>query len=139
MIRQDVTLEILNTKYNSNMCAFIGIEYTEIGEDYLCAKMPVNERTRQPLGLLHGGASVVLAESVGSLASNLCVDNTKQYCVGLSINANHIKSLTEGFVYAKAESVHIGGKTHIWNIKVTTEDEELVCMSRLTVAVLDKK
>jgi len=139
MIRQDVTLEILNSKYNSNMCEFIGIEYTEIGKDYLCAKMPVSERTRQPLGLLHGGASVVLAESVGSLASNLCVDNTKQYCVGLSINANHVKSLTEGFVYAKAEALHIGGKTHIWNIKVTTEDDELVCMSRLTVAVLDKK
>jgi len=139
MIRQDVTLELLNTKLNSNMCRFIGMEYTEIGENYLCAKMPVNERTRQPLGLLHGGASVVLAESVGSLASNLCVDDDKQYCVGLSINANHIKSVSEGYVYAKAEAVHIGGKTHIWSIKVTSEKDELICMSRLTVAVLDKK
>jgi len=139
MISKDATPELINSKYNDNMCTFLGIEYTEVGEDYICAKMPVDERTKQPFGLLHGGASVVLAESIGSLASNLCVDISKQHCVGLSINANHVKSVTEGYVYARAEAVHLGGKTHIWSIRITNEYGDLVCISRLTVAVLDKK
>jgi len=139
MIRQDATPELLNKEYNGNMCSHIGIEYTEVGSDYICAKMPVDERTRQPIGVLHGGASVVLAESIGSLASNLCVNLEKQYCVGLSINANHVKSVKEGYVFAKAKAVHIGGTTHIWNIEVKNEAGDLVCVSRLTVAVLNKK
>lgn len=139
MIRKDVTPEIINAKYNDNMCTFLGIEYTEVGEDYICAKMPVNERTRQPFGLLHGGASVVLAESIGSLASNLCVDMEKYHCVGLSINANHVRSETEGYVYAKATAVHVGRTTHIWGIEIKNEAGKLVCTSRLTVAVVNKR
>ncbi len=139
MINQNVTVDFLNERFNNNMTQLIGIEYTELGEDYIKGKMPVDERTKQPLGLLHGGASVVFAESLGSLASNLCVDQTKHYCVGLEINANHVKSATEGYVYGTAKAVHIGKKTHIWEIKITNDAQQLVCVSRLTVAVMDKK
>lgn len=100
--------------------------------------MPVDARTRQPYGILHGGASVVLAETLGSMASNFCVDQSKYVCVGLEINANHVKSVAEGFVYGKAQAVHIGKKTHIWDIRIVNEKKELVCISRLTIAVLDK-
>lgn len=139
MINAKITPEFLNKNYNTNMTAFLGIEYTEVGEDYICGKMPVDERTRQPIGILHGGASVVLAETLGSVASNFNIDLTKQYCVGLDINANHIRSVTEGFVYGRAEAVHIGSKTHVWEIRITNEADQLVCTSRLTVVVLERK
>lgn len=139
MIDKNITLEVINTQFNINISKHLGIEYTLIGEDFLCGKMPVDERTKQPLGLLHGGASVVLAESLGSLASNLCVDREKQYCVGIEVNANHLKSATSGYVYGKALALHIGKRTHVWEIKIINEAQELVCVSRLTVAVMDKK
>ena len=139
MINQNITVDVLNEKFNLNMTQHLGIEYTEVGEDFVSGKMPVDERTKQPMGLLHGGASVVLAETLGSVASNLCIDQTKQYCVGLEINANHVKSATKGFVHGIAKSVHIGKKTHIWEIKISNEADQLVCISRLTVAVIDKK
>jgi len=101
--------------------------------------MPVDHRTHQPLGLLHGGASVTLAETLGSMAATLCVDETKQFCVGLEINANHIRSLKEGFVKGIAKPIHIGKKTHVWEIRITTPNDDLVCVSRITMAVLDKK
>jgi 1,4-dihydroxy-2-naphthoyl-CoA hydrolase len=101
--------------------------------------MPVDQTTVQPFGLLHGGASVALAETLGSFGSNFCVDQDKQFCVGLEINANHIRSVTGGYVYGKAQIVHLGKKTHIWEIRINNNNEELVCISRLTVAVLDKK
>ncbi len=139
MIDLNITVDDLNQKYNINMTQHLGIIYTEIGKDFVSGKMPVDKRTKQPMGLLHGGASVVLAETLGSVASNLCVNQTKYACVGLEINANHIKSATEGFVHGTAKAVHIGRKTHIWEIKITNDNDNLVCISRLTVAIIDKK
>lgn len=139
MFSSDITIEILNQKYNHNMSDHIGIEFTEIGDNYLSAKMPVDTRTMQPYGVLHGGASVVLAESIGSLASNLLVDQTKQFCSGLEINANHVKSISGGYVFGKATILHKGKRTHVWDIKITNLAGDLICVSRLTVAVLDKK
>lgn len=139
MIDKNITVDFLNERFNNNMTQHLGIIYTKIGENFIEGKMPVNERTKQPLGLLHGGASVVLAESLGSIASNFSIDQTKQYCVGLEINANHIKSATEGYVHGLATAIHMGKKTHIWEIKITNDKEQLVCISRLTVAVIDKK
>jgi 1,4-dihydroxy-2-naphthoyl-CoA hydrolase len=114
----------------------IGIEWTELGEDFLSARMPVDHRTRQPYGLLHGGASVALAETLGSVAAAMVVDDTKFYCVGLDINANHIRSAREGFVTGIAKPLHIGASTHVWEIKIYDEREKLICVSRLTVAIL---
>jgi 1,4-dihydroxy-2-naphthoyl-CoA hydrolase len=130
------TPESLNANAVGNMTNHIGIEFTEVGADYLCAKMPVDNRTKQPFGLLHGGASVVLAETLGSIAANLVVDNSKQYCVGLDINANHLKSVQGGFVYGKTTALHIGRSTQVWEIKITDEKNNLICISRLTVAVV---
>ena len=138
MIPLSVTVDLLNT-YTINMAGHIGIQFTDVGSNFMCAKMPVDERTKQPMGLLHGGASVVLAESLGSLASNVMVDQSKQYCVGLEINANHLKSVSSGYVYGRATIVHAGKKTHVWDIRITNENNELVCISRLTVAVVDKR
>jgi 1,4-dihydroxy-2-naphthoyl-CoA hydrolase len=136
---QEVTPQYLNDKWNSKMPAFLGIEYTEVGPDYLIAKMPVNEQTKQPMGILHGGASVVLAETVGSVAANIIAMPQGKTCVGLDINANHIKSAKEGYVFAKGTPVHLGGKTQVWAIEITNEEQQIVCVSRLTLAVLDKK
>lgn len=121
------------------MVNHLGIEVTEIGADYLKGKMPVDHRTTQPFGILHGGASVSLAETLGSIASSISVDQTKQYCVGLDINANHIRSVREGFVFGIAKPLHVGKKTHVWEIKITNEADQLVCISRLTMAVIDIK
>ena len=114
----------------------IGIEWKELGEDFLSARMPVDHRTRQPYGLLHGGASVALAETLGSVAAAMVVDDAKFYCVGLDINANHIRSAREGFVTGIAKPLHIGASTHVWEIKIYDEREKLICVSRLTVAIL---
>jgi 1,4-dihydroxy-2-naphthoyl-CoA hydrolase len=121
------------------MAARIGIEFTAIGEDFLEATMPVDHRTHQPLGLLHGGASVTLAETLGSVAATLCVDETKQFCVGLEINANHIRGVKDGYVKGITKPIHIGKKTQVWEIRITTASGELVCISRITMAVLDRK
>jgi len=115
-----------------NMDKTLGIEVTEIGDDYIVAKMPVTEKTKQPYGILHGGASCVLAESIGSTAAALSMDGSKKYPVGIEINANHISSPTEGFVHAKAVPVHIGGSTSVWNIDITDDAGKRVCYSRFT-------
>lgn len=115
----------------------LGIEFIEYGDDYLKAKMPVDERTHQPFGLLHGGASCVLAESLGSMAGAFCVEWGKQYVVGLEINANHISSVRDGYVVGTARPVHIGRSTQVWDIRIETEAGKLVCVSRLTLAVKD--
>ena len=115
-----------------NMDKALGIEVIEIGDDYIVAKMPVTEKTKQPYGILHGGASCVLAESIGSTAAALSMDGSKKYPVGIEINANHISSPTEGFVYAKAVPVHIGGSTSVWNIDITDDAGKRVCYSRFT-------
>lgn len=119
---------------------WLGIEFLELGEDYILAKMPVDHRTKQPFGLLHGGASVVLAETLGSVASVLLInDLSKQAAVGLEVNANHLRGVRSGWVYGKVCPVHIGRKTHIWEIKITDEQEKLVCISRLTVMIVGLK
>ncbi len=135
----DLKLEAFAHLGKGNMGEHLGIEFLEIGEDYLLAKMPVDHRTKQPLGLLHGGASVVLAETMGSVGAMLTVDPSKFYCVGLEVNANHIKSATNGFVYGKATPIHVGRKTQVWEIKISTEGGQLVCASRITMVVLERK
>jgi 1,4-dihydroxy-2-naphthoyl-CoA hydrolase len=129
---------VTNLFMKDNMIGFIGIECCEVGDDYLKGKMPVDNRTKQSAGLLHGGANVVLAESIGSLAANLCVDQEKFYAVGLEINANHIRTKHDGWVYGTAKPIHIGQSTQIWEIKITDENEKLMCIVRHTVAVLPK-
>ena len=134
--KSDVDIVQLNNDIQGNMAGFLGVEFIEVGDDFLCAHMPVNHKTHQSIGLLHGGASCVLAETVGSRAANYCVDNTTHYCVGLDINANHICSIKSGLVIAKATPIHLGGKTQVWQIMITNEDNRLICISRLTLAVL---
>ena len=139
MFATEVNPEQLQGMCQNTLIAQLGIEFTEIGEGYIKGKMPVDHRTQQPLGLLHGGASVALAETLGSAAASLTVDPAKQYCVGLEINANHVKSTREGFVYGLAKPLHLGKRTQIWEIRITNEADELVCISRITLAVMDKK
>ncbi|MHC2992410.1 thioesterase [Pontibacter sp. HJ8] len=135
----DSTLEKLQQWRKNTMVEHLGIELTEHGEGFLCGKMPVDHRTHQPMGLLHGGASVALAETLASIGAALSVDLTKKACVGLEINANHIRGVREGWVYGRASAVHIGRSTQVWEVKITNETGELVCLSRMTVAVIDKK
>ncbi|SFE87184.1 1,4-dihydroxy-2-naphthoyl-CoA hydrolase [Chitinophaga sp. CF118] len=135
----DVSLDQLNDSGKNTMSAHLGMEFTEIGPDYLRIMMPVNHLTRQPYGLLHGGASAALAETVGSVASSLIIDHSKQICVGLDINANHIKGVRDGYVHAIARPLHIGATTHVWDIRICDDHNKLVCISRLTVAIRDKK
>ncbi len=122
----------------NTMNEYIGIELTEVGEDWLKATMPVDHRTKQAYGILHGGASATLAETIGSFASAMVVDQEKYFVVGLEINANHIRSVKEGFVTGIARPIHIGGMTHVWDIRMTDGNGKLTCISRLTVAVLKR-
>lgn len=131
-------IEALNKMSKNTMVEWLGIEITELGENYLKAKMPVDHRTVQPARILHGGASVVLAETLGSIGGSLCIDPAKQYCVGLEINANHIRPAKDGYVYGHCEILHLGKKTQIWEIKIYNEEKKLVCISRLTLAVIEK-
>ena len=135
----ELTLEHWKSFASNTMNEWIGIELTELGEDWLKARMPVDHRTRQAYGILHGGASVTLAETIGSIASAMIIDPDKFFCVGLEINANHIRSARDGFVTGIAKPVHIGGLTHIWEIRITDEEGKLTCISRLTVAILHRK
>jgi 1,4-dihydroxy-2-naphthoyl-CoA hydrolase len=132
-------LDDLNKMSVNNMLETLGIVFTRVGDDFIEAKMPVDHRTVQPFGLLHGGASVTLAETLGSVAAFCCLDPAKQYCVGLDINANHIKAVRDGFVTGRVSPLHIGKKTHVWEIKITDDNGGLVCVSRITMAILDKK
>ena len=127
------------TEFNRNtMATNIGLELTDIGDQYVCGKIPVDNRTIQPYGLLHGGASVALAETLGSIAGNLQVDQKKEMVVGISINANHLKSVKNGWVYGKAVPIKIGKRIHVWSIQITNESKEMICISRLTLAVIEK-
>lgn len=126
---------------NANMGTYIGIEFTGIGDDYICASMPVDDRTVQPFNRLHGGASCVLSESLGSVAAWMCIDNDKYAAVGLEINANHISTAWngDGNVIGKCTPMHIGKSTHVWQTDIThAETGKRVCISRLTVAIIDK-
>ena len=134
------SLEHLNNFGENTLLSNLGIEVTEIGDDYIIAKMPVDARTVQPARILHGGASVALAESLGSYASTLCInDNAKKQPVGIEINASHLSSAREGtFVYGKVSPLRIGRTMHFWQINITNEEGKLVCVSRLTVAIVER-
>ncbi|MEZ4698854.1 MAG: hotdog fold thioesterase [Rhodothermales bacterium] len=133
-----VDLDAVNALGHGAMPGYHDIVCTEVGDDYLVATMPVDHRTHTPHGVLHGGASVVLAETVGSLAGTLCVDWERQVCVGLEINANHIRSVRDGIVAGTARPLHLGKRTQVWNIEIRDEAGRLVCVSRLTLAVIDR-
>ena len=123
----------------NTMSEWIGIEWVEIGDHFMKARMPVDHRTNQPYGLMHGGASCVLAETIGSVASAMVIDHSKFYCVGLEINANHLRSVREGWVTGIAIPLHLGGTTQVWDIKIYDEKDKLVCVSRHTVAIIPRK
>ncbi|MFW2477823.1 MAG: hotdog fold thioesterase [Sediminibacterium sp.] len=123
----------------NTMGEHLGMVFTEIGDDYIKATMPVDHRTKQPYGLLHGGASVALAETLGSVGAALTVDPLKAICVGQEINANHLRSVRSGLVTGIAKPIHIGASSQVWEIKIYDEIEKLVCISRLTVAVLKSR
>ena len=139
MFTPGINVDDINRFGEKCMVGHLAIEVIEIGEDYVKGKMPVDHRTTQPYGILHGGASVALAESLGSLAATFTVDQTKQYCVGLDINANHVRSVKSGYVFGVARPLHIGKSTQVWEIKITNEEDKLVCVSRITMAVMDIK
>jgi 1,4-dihydroxy-2-naphthoyl-CoA hydrolase len=136
---KDLSLDMLKTLGPNTMAAYIGIEWEEVGEDFIKARMPVDHRTNQPYGLLHGGASCVLAETLGSVGSAMVIDHSKFYCVGIEINANHIRGVREGFVSGIVTPLHLGNSTHVWDIKIYDERQKLVCVSRLTVAILKRQ
>ena len=135
---QPFKLDDLNNYQQHTLVTHLGIRYTEIGDDYLKAVMPVDERTKQPAGILHGGASVALAETLGSTGANLAVDRKQKLCVGLDINANHIRAMRSGEVTGTARPLHIGGSTQVWEIRIADEADRLVCISRITMAVLER-
>src|SRR5450432_1595801 len=134
--KKDLSIADLEPLGKDTMAEHIGIEWKELGEDFLSARMAVDNRTKQPYGLLHGGASVALAETLGSVAAAMVIDSNKFYCVGLEINANHVRSAREGFVTGIARPIHMGASTHVWDIKIYDEKEKLVCVSRITVVIL---
>jgi len=136
---KSLELPALKTFAPATMAEHLGMEWAGLGLDSLSIKMPVDHRTHQPYGLLHGGASCALAETVGSIASWLVIDTGKFICVGLEINANHVRGIKSGFVTATATPLHLGSTTHVWDIKIKDEEERLICISRLTVAILNKK
>jgi 1,4-dihydroxy-2-naphthoyl-CoA hydrolase len=137
--RVSPTPEELTARGRGSMPGNLGIRFTEVGPDFLRATMPVDERTRQPFGLLHGGASVTLAETVGSIASMLCVDTERYMCVGQEINANHLRGVASGSVTASARPFHLGNRSHVWHIEIRDERDSLVCVSRLTMAVVERR
>jgi 1,4-dihydroxy-2-naphthoyl-CoA hydrolase len=131
--------QIINARNNDSLVGHLGIKITAITEEYVEGTMPVDQRTHQPYGILHGGASVVLAETLGSIASNINIDMDKFYSVGLDINANHISAVRNGHVIGRAKPLHMGRSTHVWEIRITTPQDKLVCISRLTMAIVPKK
>ena len=137
--KQDVSLDRINTWSRNTLAQTIGIRITEIGDDYVRGTLPVDARTHQPFGLLHGGASVALAETLGSLAGNLCLDANTELAVGLDINANHVRGVTHGTVTGTARALHLGRTTQVWEIRIEDEAQRLVCISRLTLAVVPRK
>lgn len=135
---REYTVDELNSRPKNHIGALLGIKFTAIGDDFLEGTMPVDERTHQPAGILHGGASVVLAETLGSIASYMCIDGEKYLAVGLEVNANHLRPVTKGLVKGVCKPIHIGAKTHVWDIKLYTDKGKLNCVSRLTVAIIPK-
>jgi 1,4-dihydroxy-2-naphthoyl-CoA hydrolase len=137
--KQQTDLDTMNSWSRDTAGEALGIRFTELGTDYLRGTMPVDSRTRQPFGLLHGGASVLLAETLGSLAANLCLDPAAELAVGLDINANHLRAVQSGEVTGTARPLHIGRTTQVWEIRIVTDKDELCCIARLTVAVVPRR
>ncbi len=137
--RQRPTVEALNALSRNTLLEQLEIRFTEVGDDYLVATMPVDARTHQPFGLLHGGASAVLSESLGSSGANCCLDMAREYAVGLEINANHVRAVRHGLVTGTARPVHIGRRTQVWETRIEDEAGRLVCVSRLTLAVMPRE
>lgn len=133
------TLEALVRVHQNTMVEHLGIEILEIGEDFIKARMPVDRRTIQPYGILHGGASVALAETLGSVASSLSLDVNRKLAVGMEINANHLRPVRSGWVYGVVRPIHLGRTTQVWEIRISDEAEKLVCISRITLAILDRE
>lgn len=136
--RRRPTVEALNAMTSDTLMEAIEIRFTEVGDDYLVATMPVDARTHQPFGLLHGGATAALAETLGSAAANCCLDTDAEYAVGLEINANHLRAVRHGKVTGTARPVHLGRRTQVWDTRVEDEAGKLVCVSRLTLAVMPR-
>jgi uncharacterized protein (TIGR00369 family) len=134
--RVPASVAALNAQASGTLASHLGIEVVALGADFVRASMPVDARTRQPFGLLHGGASVVLAETLGSIAANLCLDPATQVAVGVEINANHLRAVRDGVVTGTARPLHVGRATQVWEIRIEDERQRLVCVSRLTVAVV---
>lgn len=132
---KEISLESINNSEVGSSSQHLGIEFTECGDNYIVARMPVDHRTRQSYGILNGGASCLLAETVGSHASSLCLDLDKEHCVGLDINANHIRSVSSGYVYGTGRPIHLGRSTHVWEIIIRDEEQRIVCVSRLTMMI----
>ena len=132
------TLADLNGNRDNTLIGNLGILFTEIGDDFVRATMPVDARTVQPYGLLHGGASVALAETLGSMGAAMCVDADEYQVVGQEINANHVRAARSGLVTGTARAVHLGGRTHVWSIEIVNEAQKLVCISRITMAVIKR-
>ena len=138
IFRAGVDLQALNAQSRGTLIERMGIKFTELGADFLVGTMPVDPRTLQPYGLLHGGASVALAETLGSTAGNLCVDDGEM-CVGVEINANHLHAVRDGHVTGTARALHVGRRTQVWEIRIEDEAGRLACISRLTLAVVGKR
>ena len=137
--KNKIDIDAINASSEQTLSGHLGIEFTEWGDDYISAKMPVDKRTVQPFGLLHGGASVVLAETIGSVASLFCIKDTNKHVpVGVDINANHLSSIRSGYVIGTARPYKIGRKLHVWNIEIVDEQGKMICVSRLTVAIIDQ-
>ena len=134
--RDSVPLELLQQRSQNTLVSHLGIEFLEVGDDYLKARMPVDARTHQPARMLHGGASVALAETLASWAATFVVDREKNHCVGLEINANHVRAIGFGWVIGTARPLHLGRSTQIWEVRITDESDRLVCISRVTMAIL---
>lgn len=134
----EMSLEALNARGKNTMVEYLGIEFIEFGDNSLTAKMPVDHRTLQPAGIMHGGASCVLAESIGSTAANCCVDRSQFYCVGLDINTNHIKKVREGFVTGIAKPFQLGRTIQVWGIEIFNDEKKLISVTRLTMAVVTR-
>ncbi|WP_375055489.1 hotdog fold thioesterase [Zobellella sp. DQSA1] len=138
MWKREFTLDSLNQLSENTLAAQLGMTFCEVGHGFLSGTMPVDHRTHQPLGMLHGGASVALAETLGSVAANMCVE-AGYYCVGLEVNANHVRAKRSGLVTGTARPLHLGATTQVWQIDIHDEKDRLVCTSRLTMAVLRQK
>ena len=130
---------MLQPLFPNTMAEYLGIEWVEVGDDFLKGRIPVDHRTTQPYGLLHGGASCVLAETLGSVASAMVIDHSQFYCVGIEINANHVRGVKTGWVTGITTPLHLGSSTHVWDIKLFDDRQKLVCVSRLTVAILKRQ